>query len=298
MNIFVPTHTAALGGGDVADDLAGHFSGNNELEQGAYLGIPMLVIVAFVLLRRQRSQATRFLIVVFAAAVVASFGSALHVYGHETVPMPWWLVARLPAFENIYPCRVMMYASLAAAVLVALWAASGGVSQWLRVGLPTLAIVALFPNLGDHRWDQTPQVPAFIAKGYYETCMSPGENVLAIPYGYRGHALLWQALSDFEFRLAGGQIGREVPSSFANEYDELHPIDGLLAGGVPLGEGGSVIDLAKKKGVSRIVIDQTDPWPWTSVFAGLGQPTRVGGVLVYSVGRTPTPGCASAASRD
>jgi hypothetical protein len=287
LNFVVPTKTAALGG-DAAGSISAHFSGANELEQGAYLGLPLLVIVGLFFLGQRKTPTGRLLISLFAVATVASFGSWLHVYGHPIVPLPWWLVRQLPVFDNTYPARMMLYASLAAAVIVALWTASAQVPRLLRLALPALAIAALLPNLGQHHWDETPKVPAFFTAGDYKTCLAPGENVLAIPYGYRGHSLLWQALSGFEFRLAGGQIGPEVPKSFASEYSETHPVAGLIAGGIPPDEGHTVLALAEAKGVSAIVIDKSDPWPWTSVLTDLGHPKSVGGVLLYSIGQTTT----------
>jgi hypothetical protein len=290
LNIVVPTQTAALGGGS-ASSISAQFSGANELERSAYLGVPVLMIVFLFLFRRRRRPAAWFLVTSLGATVVASFGSALHVDGHRIVWLPWSLVAGLPVFDNTYPARLMLYASLAAAVIVALWVASNDVPLWLRVVLPAIAIVTLLPHLGDHRWDETPRVPAFFAHGYYKRCLAPGENVLVIPYGFRGHSLLWQARSNFEFRIAGGQISDQIPTSFAIDDPEAHVIAGLIAGGVPINEGASVFRLARAKGVTTILVDKADPWPWHSVLAGNGRPKDVGDVLLYSVG-TAKSSCA------
>jgi hypothetical protein len=290
LNIVVPTQTAALGGG-AASSISAHFSGANDLERSAYLGLPVLVIVGLFLFRRRRRPDAWFLVVSLGAAVVASFGSALHVDGHRIVSLPWALVAGLPVFDNTYPARLMLYASLVVAIIVALWVASTEVPLWFRVALLAIAIVTLVPHLGDHRWDQTPRVPAFFAHGYYKRCLAPDENVLMIPYGFHGHSLLWQARSGFEFRIAGGQISDQVPTSFAAGAAEAHVVAGLIAGGVPIEEGASVYRLAREKGVTTILVDQTDPWPWRSVLAGNEQPRHVGGVLLYSVGM-PKSSCA------
>jgi hypothetical protein len=289
LNIVVPTRTAAAGGG-WASSIVTHFSGENELERSAYLGVPVLMIVSLFLIRRRTDPAARFLVVSLAAAVVASFGSALHVDGHRIVWLPWSLVAGLPIFDNSYPARLMLYASLAAAVIVALWIASSEIPMWFRVALPAIAIVTLLPHLGDHRWDQTPRVPAFFAHGYYKRCLASGENVLVIPYGFRGHSLLWQARSGFEFRMAGGEISDQIPASFVPGFSEAHVVAGLIAGGIPIEEGASVFRLAREKGVGTILVDKADPWPWRSVLAGNGRPKDVGGMLLYSVG-TPTSSC-------
>ena len=53
----------------------------------------------------------------------------------------------------------------AAAASVALWAASDDAPRWLRVVLPALAVLAIAPHLEAHRWDHSPNVPAFYAAG-------------------------------------------------------------------------------------------------------------------------------------
>ena len=150
---------------------------------------------------------------------------------------PW---PTLPVYDNIYTVRLMLYAFLAGAVIVALWAASGA-RRWLRIALPVLAAISLAPSLGHHHWDAKLAVPAFIADRDYKRCLAPGENVIAIPYGYMGNSILWQALAGFRFRLAGGSLG-DQPEPFGGTA-----VVRLTNDDVRQGDGGTVLQLARQR---------------------------------------------------
>jgi hypothetical protein len=284
-NLVVPTQTTGLGGG-AAVGISAHFHGN-VLEQTAYFGIPMLVILGLYIAGRRRQPGARFLIASFVAAILGSFGSWLHVYGFRTIPLPWIAVARLPVFNNIYPARLTLYATLAGAVTVALWAASHDTPVYLRFVLPALAVVILAPSLGHHYWDEKLHVPAFFADGYYKKCFTPGENVIVIRADYMGSSTLWQALSGFRFRLEGGELGDQQPlwggtTGIRLLHDDIRP-----------GDGFTLLALARARGVGTILVDPADPYPWSSVLAPIGRPISVGGVLLYRV--RPEPAAISAA---
>ena len=69
-----------------------------------------------------------------------------------------------------------------------------------------------------------------------------------------------------------------VPTSFAEGYAETHRVAGLLADAVPPTEAGTVRDLAEAKGVTTILVDPNDPWPWASVLSYIGTPESAGGM--------------------
>ena len=291
-NVVVPTQLTEAGGA-WASGFSAHFPGN-EAEQSAYLGLPTLVILGLFLLRRRKEPAARFLLACFAIAVVAACGIALYVHGDRIVTLPWRLVAHLPVFNNVLPVRLMLFATLAAAVAVALWAASSDPPAWLRVALPALAVLAIAPNLSQKNahWVRTPKQPSFFTHRAYENCIRAGDNVLIIPYGFTGDALIWQSESDFHFRMAGGDISPVIPAAFAR-YGT--PVIRLLHDDIRQGDGGTILPLVRGAGVSTIIVDQTDPWPWATVLAGIAQPKRVGGMLLYPLqpGLVTDAGCVS-----
>jgi hypothetical protein len=281
-NLVIPTTTVEAGGA-AAVGISSHFSGN-EYEQGAYLGVPLLLIVALYCWSRRRGPARRFLLVATAVMVILAFGSRLQVEGHRTLPLPWLALRRLPVLDNVFAGRLMLYAILGVAVIAALWAGS---RQWplvLRFALPVLAVVSLFPALGQHHWDETFAVPSFFRNAEFQKCLARGENVLVVPYSYLGNSLLWQALSGFWYRMPGGQIGPRIPDGLGGDTDVVR----LLHDDTHRGDGGTIRRFAHRMGVTTILVDPTDPWYWTTVLAGFGQPRRVGGVLLYSVARKST----------
>src|SRR5581483_2741661 len=99
LNIVVPTPLAALHDA-WSDRTAAAFIGNNA-ENGAYLGLPLLSIVAWFAWQRRRRPAARLLLVLLAVAIVAELGPDLRVRGATYAPLPWKLVAGLPALDNV-----------------------------------------------------------------------------------------------------------------------------------------------------------------------------------------------------
>src|SRR5262249_53944530 len=98
VNFVVPTRLTAVGGHllrAVSDRFVGSIG-----EQGAYLGIPSLLIVALYARRSWRTPGGRFLIATLGATIVVALGSWLRVAGTSVVPLPWRLVQSLPVVEN------------------------------------------------------------------------------------------------------------------------------------------------------------------------------------------------------
>ena len=204
---FVPTGLVAAGGHWTAATAAK--LGTNTFETGAYLGVPTLAVVALFAWRWRARPGGRFLVLVFGAAAFGSLGLALRVDRHRLIPLPSTLLAHLPLFENVLPNRLSMYTALAAAVMVAMWAASSA-PLWLRRTLPALAVLALVPALGSGHWKTTPPQPALFDTARYRGCLQ-GQTLLVIPYNDNGNSLLWQAESDFRFKLAEGYVTPRFP---------------------------------------------------------------------------------------
>jgi hypothetical protein len=82
--------------------------------------------------------------------------------------------------------------------------------------LPLLAVAALFPAVWRTSYPafrpSHPERVAFFADDLYGTCLPKGGGVAVFPFGNEVDTLLWQAESDFGFRLAAGGLA-PVPSS-------------------------------------------------------------------------------------
>jgi hypothetical protein len=277
VNLVVPTRTAALGG-DSSAAISAHWLGDG-LEQTAYLGGPLILLLVALGIERVRDRAIRFLIAFLAAALILAFGGGLHVDGHSVAVMPWSYLEPLPVFDNVFPERFTLYVTLAAAVGVAVWCATSRLPRWFRVALPYLVLASLVPNLGKHHWDEKLVIPPLFSTSLYERCFAPNENVLVLPYGYTGSSLLWQALSGFRFRMPGGEVGPEPPHSF-----RVGIVDSLRFDGIPAGQGADVVTFAHDKNVSTIVVDPNDPVNWASLLTSVGPPRHAGGLLLYRIG--------------
>ncbi len=281
LNFVTPTDLVAAGGYGHPERFPGNIS-----EQGAYLGLPALAIVVLFAVRRWREPGARFLVAALAIVCVAALGDAIHVGGDRVAAGPWGLVGGLPLFEHVLPVRLTVYAALVVAVVVSLWIARGGAA---RVALPVLAVLALVPTLGPGTWRFTPEQPSFFA-GAYRSCLARGETVLVIPYGYTGSQMLWQAQTDFYFRMAGGYISLDPPPFFAGQT-----VARLTKDQVPDGGATDILALARLAGASTILVQESDATPWAGLLASVRPRASVGGLDVY--GLRPGPSRSAACRR-
>jgi hypothetical protein len=277
-----PTGMAAIGGG-----LAVHFDPyipTISAENGQYLGLPTLAIVVLFALARWRRPGSRFLVAALLVAGLATLGSELRVRGTALAPLPWRLVQSAPLFDNVIPARFALYVSLAAAMIVALWAASPGTARWLRIVLTAAAVAALVPSLWDGIWHERPARPAFFAAGLDRRCLRAGENVLVLPPPFRNEALLWQAESGFRFRLADGGLNDDPPHDLTDRAVMLQLIDN----NVPPGGARRVIGTARADEVGAILAVNPGAPQWTALLGRKLPGRRLGGVVLYAVPPMPT----------
>ncbi len=270
LNYVVPTRVTWLGHWWTRS-LAERFP-TNDVERGAYLGLPLLVIVGWFAVLRARTAAGRFLLAGFGIAVVASLGRVLWVGGHQVVSLPWRWVASLPFLVNTTPARFSLYAGLAASVMVAMWAASSRVPAAIRIALPLLAALAVAPNLALGAWSRTLHVP-------HIDCVRPGETVLALPFGSAGDSMIWQAKAGFRFRLAGGYIAFTPPASYTSA-----PVQHLTTADYPSEiTPAAVRTLVREKHVDAVVVDERVEARYERVLRQFGKPRSGGGAVVYRV---------------
>jgi hypothetical protein len=280
----VPTGLAEFSG-HWANDLAKRFLGNSA-EEDLYLGVPLLIIVAWFLLRERRQAETRFLGACFAIVVIASLGPGLYLDGHKEAPAPWALVHHLPLFNNVIAPRLAIYTALVAAVIVSLWAASSRASATLRAVLVAAAVVSQLPDaFVQTPWRLKPDIPRFFAAGgAYTTCLRPGDNLLVLPF--LTDSLLWQPANDYRYALAVPDLTSQLPSRLRHNSVVGH----LLANSAPPGGGAALLRFARANEVSAIAVEAARADPWRRLLSPLIRPTRREGILLYRL--TPPPaGC-------
>ncbi len=113
---------AALGDSYVAiRDPNWHIVIESPIENGSYVGVPLLValVAAAIVLRRKRIAL--FAAAMGAAALVLSLGPHLHVDGHRTgIPLPFIVLTHLPLLDSSEAARWETYFWLFAALLLSL----------------------------------------------------------------------------------------------------------------------------------------------------------------------------------
>ncbi len=277
LNFAVPTKLALVGLG-WAMSISRHFPGNDS-ERDGYLGVPVLIIVALFAWTRARTSSGRFLLGALALAELASLGARLTIDGHASVWLPWASVGKWPLFDNVLPERLAIYVSLLSALMVALWAAARppGVLRWL---LPGLAVLALVPNPAAGVWASSFSVPAFFTESAYRGCLNPDENILPLPVGAQSESMLWQAVDDYRFRMAGGNIAPTPPASFLSPDDVALIAEGYS---VPTFQSQAFVTYIEAKDVTSVVLDASDADLWAGALDRIATPEQFGGVVIYHI---------------
>ena len=270
LNLVVPTQQI-LAGGHAVRDISAHFPAN-DAERDGYLGIPVLAMLVLYAVRRWRTPAGRLLIAGFAAAVVASLGVWLTVYGHRVITLPWEHVAYLPLFNNVLPARLMLFVMLVVAVAVALWVSMS--KTWLRFALPALAVLSFVPNPASASFRTAAYVPEFFRSADIRRCIAPDETALIFPQAKHGNAMLWQAVSAFRFRLADGYLTPDPPTTYYTSPAVARIANREVS-------WRDLVPFARTEHVSVFLVDGGQPEPYTTILQPLAPPVDAGRVLVY-----------------
>jgi hypothetical protein len=233
--------------------------------------------------RSRRAPGARFLVAAFFVAMLLTLGATFTVYGRTLFSLPWWhALSHVPALNDALPFRLAVFSALAAAVIVAIWTASAH-GVWTRrpVVVPCLAALAIAPAFwqgnNPHFNPIVPPRLAFFTDGTYRSCLDPGQTVAFIPFVGRG--LLWQAESDFRFRLAANGLQPFARSAPLNAFDS-DPIVFDLVYGSAKPEMPMLLAFAGKHGVARFLTLPSEGWPTRADLATLGRTRLTGGALV------------------
>ena len=192
--------------------------GNNYSENGMYLGIPLVVVLAVFSWVYRRRRALLFFVAMVGVATILALGPQLVVYTHHTgVPLPDWLLARIPFVQDILYVRFDLFAQLSAAAALAIgldemmWAHRAGAhhrrSAIERLAAPAaVAVVALVPLVPGSSYPAAPtQSPAFFTSRALDR-IPAGSPVLTYPYPLRADAewnLTFQAVAGMRFKVFG-----------------------------------------------------------------------------------------------
>jgi len=278
LNLFVPTHLVGWGG-STFNNLSAKFPGD-DAERDSYLGIPILLVFALYVWRRRRERLAWSLVAFFGIATLISLGTALYVGGHRVLG---WLPWSVPAgWTNVdfLPSRFALYATLVASVVAAMWFASTKGRVFGRpYVLPVLAVATLIPAVWKADYRYHPFRPAFFAQGTYKVCIPKGETLLIFPFGHWGDSDIWQAESNFWFKIAEGSLGHsDQPASFlADPTNAGLTIYGQLPGHPTIDQ---VLALTKRRRIDRVISVDGSGWPDFHDLETFGLTQDVGGVSV------------------
>jgi hypothetical protein len=267
-------------------------------EQDMYIGIPMLVLLLVFAVVTWSSKVTRLLVAIFAVVLVLAAGPYLIITSQSAFTLPWSGLWNLPIARSAEACRIILFGHLVLAFVLALWLAAPVRSRALsaaRWGLAVVALAAMFANLGTFAETVVPPpphykpavaslratdtLPAFITKGLYRRYLKPGETVVVL--SHRGNAgMLFQAYTDFYFRIAGGFINASL-----NDTSALpRPVQVLtyLPGAVGAQRVENFKVYFKRTHIGAIIVERAWSERWMYVFGRLGMKgTTVGGVTMY-----------------
>ncbi len=206
LNFLVPTNVNELGRVRLFGAIASYFRADLS-ESRAYLGLPLLAIIGLFARERWHNRDSKFVMYMLAFACILAMGPFLEIAGRIIMPLPGAGLAAIPLIDKALPGRFMMYAYLAAAVLVATWLAEEGGRRVPRWALGLAIIPFMLPNLSVSLWTTPAEIPAFFSSGLYRQYIAPGQTVMVLPYGFFGEGDLWQAAANMYFRMDGGYVG-------------------------------------------------------------------------------------------
>jgi len=204
LNFIVPTFVT----GPARFAMALHFTGNVS-EQGGYLGIPLVVIIAWFALR-WRHRLHLALVAATLLIAVASLGPQLWIGGELTnIQLPWAVATRLPLIQGALPSRFSMYVALGAGLAAGLWLSADRLTKRALLCRYVLAVVGclcLLPSPGAVAWAPLP-LQAFFEPAHFDAAVGRGANIIIVPFAHTGPAMLWQWQSNMHFTQTGGYLG-------------------------------------------------------------------------------------------
>jgi hypothetical protein len=212
---LVPTKWQAL---DVAPGLVNLFAGRNIMEEGgAYVGVPLLIVLLGVMIAFWSKGIVRLASIVAIVAAILSMGSHLQVGArHTRIPLPWIVLEHAPLLKNVAPPRFMLFSYLLIAILVAVfvdWALSrpGANARFVWVAVAALALLPLVPRV-PYQTDEAVTPPFFL--GGEVRRIPEGGVVLVAPFSrsFTSEAMMWQSGAGMSFRMPEGYAYRPGPT--------------------------------------------------------------------------------------
>lgn len=220
LSAIVPTSSELLRPlASVGDRLVG----GNITETGAYIGIPLLALLAVFAVRTWREPLVRISTALAGVAYVLALGPRLEIDGTKTpIPLPFAVFNHLPILNGLLSGRFSMYIALFCAVILAvgLDRSRETVVGWRLLALAGIAAACLVPLIPNFPYHEVPAgTPSFFTSSDVDA-IPAGSVALIYPYPWTpdNEAQLWQAAAGLRFKITGGEAivpgpgGKSMPT--------------------------------------------------------------------------------------
>ena len=193
----------------------------------AYLGWPLLAVLAFCTIRFWRDLRVRTAALTFLVLELCSLGGGNQPFLARTF-LPWHWLQTLPALANVLPDRFAILADGAAAAVLAFsldlarsraQARGGGWRNGVPLAVAVLAVLPLIPL--PYQTARLPAVPAGWHAAFASLHLAPGARVLVLPIANVGHtqAMRWQADTGEPGSMVGGYFLGPTPGTGQPMFD-------------------------------------------------------------------------------
>jgi hypothetical protein len=233
VGIFLPSKFQAVSTHGIAQH-AKQMSGDSG-EFSTYLGVPFVVLIAVVFWLGRRRRAMQVAATMFVAALVLSFGAWLHVDGNQLpVPLPWIALSHAPLLENILPSRYILFAWLAAAVMLALFVddvvrSRRRRTRLLATGALAITAASLWPVL--HPPSTRVVAPRFFVTSDVHQIPEGATAILAPTHASSIVPMVWQLKANFRFLIPQGTVF--TPDGWGNPNETLFTVMNLTERDLP-----------------------------------------------------------------
>ena len=290
--------------------IGNRFIAGDGVENGSYLGVPLLIVLIALCARWWRLGLVRFAALMTVAAWLLSLGPRLTINTHETsIRLPFDILEHLPGFVSLESARFSLYEDLFVAILLAVgmdqlgrwWTRnlSRGVAVMLLALVCAFVAVPLIPRWPHHEF--AVGSPRFFSSS---AALRIPKGSVALTYPYPDNpnvqGMLWQATDGMRFRLLGGYADvpgvdrvasfdpfppdlQMVPATLVGDY--LGQAPGLVVPGSSRASAEEVRSFLERYNVRTIFAQRVGVNPaaaYSLIEAALGTPPRhEGGVDVW-----------------
>ncbi len=215
------------------------------VENGAYLGAPLLLAAGYFVIRFRQNRWLTFLAVMALAIYVLTLGPHLDLGARRTsIPLPFDVIERLPTIDLLDPIRLSLFVTMFVTIIVALgldeararWtgqqshpSVDGDGQDGRRpstvevAGVVVLLVVSVV--LWVPRWPvatAATSVPPYFTSPTADR-VPPGSTTLLYPYPVPGSAagMLWQATTGMRFDLLGSYALGPGPHGDASQFPSV-----------------------------------------------------------------------------